>query len=92
MLLIAILPIMLLTVNISAGVVEHIIEATTLAPRYMAVGFCVPFGNSDSGLLPLKPHRFAARQFAAANSLIDPSVLPVLAPVNVRRLRRCNDA
>ena len=60
---------MLLPVNVSAGAVEHIIEATTLAPRYVAVGFCVPFSNSDSGLFCLKPHRFAARQFAAANSL-----------------------
>jgi hypothetical protein len=87
---IAILTIMLLPVNVPAGAIKHMIEAITLAARDVAVGFCIPFSDSDSCLLGLEPYGFAARQFAAANPLIDSTLLPALAPVDVRRVRRCN--
>jgi len=80
---VAILPVVFLTVDVPAGLLQLALDAGALSGRELAAGATVEgFLHANRGLFGGESLRLAARQFAAADALLDARLLPLLARVD----------
>jgi len=73
--LISVLIIVLLAVDIAAGVTQFFVKPLTFFWSEPAVGSSESFIDSNSGLLRFKASRFGSRQFTTSDSLTDSKLL-----------------
>jgi len=88
----AILAVVFLAIDVATGTVKHPVKLMTFAIADMAIGFGKSLIGANTRLLGFEPYGFAARQFAATDSLIDAALFVALATIDVRRVGRCCNA
>jgi len=78
----------LLSVDVPARTILSVLKPGSFTSRHLAVGFRFRFQSPCARLLSFHPRRFAPRERAALNALMNAPLLPVLAPIYAWRLLR----
>ncbi|MEO7009779.1 MAG: hypothetical protein ABI156_11585, partial [Caldimonas sp.] len=74
--------------NVPAGAILHPVQPAALLRGHLAVGLRAGFGAGDARLLFVEPVRFARRQAARRDALIDARLLIGYTLVDARRRSR----
>jgi hypothetical protein len=80
----AVLAVVFLNINAAGSLIEFVLQAGALGRRKLTIPAREPFLGTDPCLLGVQSHRFTARQFAAPDSLVDPSLFRTLPCVDGR--------
>ena len=79
---VAILIVVLLLVDILAGLVEEVIQLFDFLLRDLAIRLCLLFDGANPGFFLDEMACFILRQFTALDALADPNLLVVFTPID----------
>jgi hypothetical protein len=78
----SILVVVFLSVDVTAGNIEAVVESESFSCAHLAVGFCSSFGQADPCLLGGKSSGFSSGKFVASDAPLNSMLLVLLAPID----------